>query len=499
MDVEVSKTVVQDGAQPAEEDPEPGEGSGRQSPSGSSRRPGRGHGDMTRGPILLSLVFFALPILLTNFFQQFYVTVDSMILGQWSGNVALAAVSTCAFLTSTVICFFNGLAVGAGVVLAQLFGSRDYRRFGRSVWTAGALSLVGGVVASAVCFAVARPCLSLMNLDGEVLEQAVLYMHVYAVSTLPMVVYNMGASVFRAHGDSRTPMVILICASVVNLGLALLFVAVLGMGVFGAALGTVIAQTLSAAAMAVRAWMCRATLHIDHVAPTVDRALLKRMLGIGVPNGVQMTVICLSGVIISSQINLYGLEAMDGFGAYSKIDGWLYMPIGAIQNAVVTFVGQNVGAHDFLRSRRGVWVGMALNVAVTFVLCATMWLLRYPVLGLFSPDPAVVEEGIRAMSTIIPLYFVYAVYMSMGGLYYGVGSTMVPMLFALAFMCALRIAWVFTVQAVAPSPEAVYMSYPIAWLFMVASMFLYYRWGKWNYKEEIRGAARVQSASDSLK
>lgn len=451
----------------------------------------RGHGDMTRGPILLSIVLFALPILLTNFFQQFYVTVDSMILGQWSGNVALAAVSTCAFLTSTVICFFNGLAVGAGVVLAQLFGSRDFRRFGRCVWTAGALSLVGGVVASVVCFAVARPCLSLMNLEGEVLEQAVLYMHVYAVSTLPMVVYNMGASVFRAHGDSRTPMVILICASIVNLALALLFVAVLGMGVFGAALGTVIAQTLSAAAMVVRAWVRRSALHIDRVAPTVDRALLRRMLGIGVPNGVQMTVICLSGVIISSQINLYGLETMDGFGAYSKIDGWLYMPIGAIQNAVVTFVGQNIGAHDFLRARRGVWLGLVLNVAVTVVLCLAMWLLRYPVLGMFSPDPAVVEEGVRAMATIVPLYFVYAIYMSMGGLYYGVGSTMAPMLFALTFMCALRIVWVFAVQAIAPSPEAVYMSYPVAWLFMVASMFLYYAFGHWNYRDEVKGARAV--------
>lgn len=451
----------------------------------------RGHGDMTRGPILLSLAMFALPILLTNFFQQFYVTVDSMILGQWSGNVALAAVSTCAFLTSTIICFFNGLAVGAGVVLAQLFGSQDNKRFGRCVWTAGALSLAGGVLASIVCFAIARPCLALMNLEGEVLEQAVLYMHVYALSTLPMVVYNMGASVFRAHGDSRTPMVILIGASVANLALALLFVAALGMGVFGAALGAVIAQTLSAVAMVVRAWMRRRVLHIDEIAPTIDASLLKRMLGIGVPNGVQMTVICLSGVIISSQINLYGLETMDGFGAYSKIDGWLYMPIGAVQNAVVTFVGQNVGAHNFVRARRGVWIGMALNVVVTIALCSGMWLLRYPVLGMFSPDPNVVLEGIRAMSTIIPLYFVYAIYMSMGGLYYGVGSTVVPMLLALAFMCVMRIVWVFAVQAIAPSPEAVYMSYPVAWLFMVASMFAYYAFGRWNYRDEIKKAGTV--------
>ncbi len=458
----------------------------------------KGHGDMTQGAILPSLVLFALPILLTNFFQQLYVTVDSMILGQWSGNVALAAVSSCGFLTATIICFFNGLAVGAGVVLAQLFGSRDTRRFGRCVWTAGALSLVGGVAACLVCFAVARPCLALMNLEGEVLEQAVLYMRVYAVSTLPMVVYNMGASAFRAHGDSRTPMTILVGASVVNLVLALLFVAVMDMGVFGAALGTVVAQALSAAAMVVCAWTRRSVLHIDRVPPTVDRTLLRRMLGIGVPNGVQMTVICLSSVIISSQINLYGLETMDGFGAYSKIDGWLYMPIGSIQNAIVTFVGQNIGAHDFLRARRGVWVGLALNVVVTVALCLAMWGLRYPVLGLFSPDSAVVREGIRAMAIIVPLYFVYAIYMSVCGLYYGVGSTMVPMMFALAFMCVLRIAWVLAAQAVAPSPEAIYMSYPVAWFFMVASMFAYYVWGCWNYKDEIRGAVRVCASGDSV-
>lgn len=445
------------------------------------------HGDMTQGGIIASLVLFALPMLVTNFFQQFYVTVDSMILGQWSGKVALGAVSNCATLIATIVCFFNGVAVGTGVVLAQFFGARQKERFGRAVWATGALSLVAGLLMTAICLAIARPCLALMNLEGEVLDQGTLYMHVYAISMLPMVVYNMGSSVFRAFGDSRTPMVILIIASLFNLGAAFAFVAVLGMGVFGAALATVLAQLLSAIATVACIWRRRATACIDGTRPSADLGIIKRMLGIGVPSGVQMTVICLSGVIISSQINLYGIEVMDGFGAYSKIDGWLYMPCGAIQGAVVTFVGQNVGASKFDRARRAMFAGAGLAVAVTVVLCAALWLLRYPVLGLFSPDAEVVLHGIEAMSVILPLYFMYAIYMALCGLYYGVGSTMVPMVLAVAFMCVLRIIWVALVQNLAPSPSMIYISYPIAWVFMVASLTAYYFKGTWRYRDQIRG------------
>lgn len=441
---------------------------------------------MTEGPIAVSLVLFALPMLATNFFQQFYVTVDSMIVGQWSGNVALAAVSTCAFLISTIVCFFNGLSVGAGVVLAQLFGARETRRFGNAVWGAGVLSVAGGLLMTALCVGLSRPCLALMNLEGDVLEQAVLYMRVYALGMLPMVVYNMGSAVFRSHGDSRTPMVVLAVSSVLNLLLACLFVIALGLGVLGAALATACAQLFSAALTVAVVWRRRAMLHIDGPRPAIDWALVKRMLVVGVPNGVQMMVICLSGVIVSSQINLYGLEAMDGYGAYTKVDGWLYMPIGSIQSAIVMFVGQNIGAGHYDRAKRGVLVGLGLAVGTTLVLCSLMWAVRYPVLGMFSPDPEVVRYGVQAMTMLLPLYWVYAIYMALCGLYYGVGSTVAPMLFALTFMCVMRIAWVLSVQAIAPSTTTIYLSYPISWCCMVVALVAYYRVGKWRYKEQIR-------------
>ena len=452
-------------------------------------------GSMTEGPIAAPLVLFAVPMLVTNFFQQFYVTVDSMIVGQWSGNVALGAVSTCAFLISTIVCFFNGLSVGAGVVLAQLFGARDTRRFGNAVWGAGALSVVGGLLMTALCVALSRPCLSLMNLEGDVLGQAVLYMRTYALGMLPMVVYNMGSAVFRAHGDSRTPMVVLAVSSVLNLLLACLFVIVLSLGVLGAALATACAQLFSAVLTVSLVWRRRTMLYIDGPRPPIDRALVKRMLVVGVPNGVQMMVICLSGVIVSSQINLYGIEAMDGYGAYTKIDGWLYMPIGSIQSAIVMFVGQNIGAGRYDRAKRGVLVGMGLAVGTTLALCALMWAVRYPVLGMFSPDPEVVHYGVQAMAMLLPLYWVYAIYMALCGLYYGVGTTVAPMLFALTFMCVMRIAWVLGVQAIAPSTTTIYLSYPISWCCMVVGLTLYYRVGTWRYKEQIRAVpwiGRVQ-------
>lgn len=460
----------------------------RVSQAGVQRGP---KGSMTEGGIAAPLVLFALPMLMTNFFQQFYVTVDSMIVGQWSGNVALAAVSTCAFLISTIVCFFNGLSVGAGVVLAQLFGARDTRRFGNAVWGAGMLSVVGGLAMTLLCVGLSRPCLGLMNLEGEVLEQAVLYMRTYALGMLPMVVYNMGSAVFRAHGDSRTPMLVLAASSVLNLLLACLFVIGLSMGVFGAALATACAQLFSALLTAAVVWRRREMLHIAAGCSRLDFALVRRMLVVGVPNGVQMMVICLSGVIVSSQINLYGLEAMDGYGAYTKVDGWLYMPIGSIQSAIVMFVGQNIGAGRYDRAKRGVLVGLGLAVGTTIVLCALMWAIRYPVLGMFSPDPAVIRYGVQAMAVLLPLYWVYAIYMAVCGLYYGVGSTVAPMVFALTFMCVMRIVWVLGVQAMAPSTTTIYLSYPISWCCMVAALVAYYRWGTWRYKEQIRSVPWV--------
>ena len=475
----------------------PAEPRGATTPTGGPK-PARERGDMTQGAILPTLVLFALPMLATNFFQQFYVTVDSMILGHWAGNVALAAVSSCSYLISTITCFFFGVSLGAGVVLAQLFGARNYGRYGRAVWAAGVLALVGGLIMTGVAWAISRPCLALMNLQGEVLDAGTLYMRTYACSMLPMVIYNMGSAVFRSRGDSRTPMVILIIASLFNLVLAYTFVAVLGMGVFGAGLATTLAQTLSATITLLRVRSQRELFHIAGVRPVVDGSIVRKMLSIGVPNGIQQTVICLSSVIISSQVNLYGVEAMDGFGAYSKIDGWLYMPVGAVQGAITTFVGQNVGARRFDRARRGVIAGVGVNVGITIVLVCAMWMLRYPVLGMFSPDPEVTRLGIEAMSVIVPLYFLYATYMAIGGLFFGVGSTIVPMILAVAFMCVLRIAWVLSVQAIAPGLPGIYASYPVAWVFMVAGMLAYYRWGTWTYKHEIQsGKSLAERAADT--
>ena len=448
----------------------------------------RDRGDMTQGRILPTLALFALPMLMTNFFQQFYVTVDSMILGHWAGNVALGAVSSCAYLIATITCFFFGVSVGAGVILAQLFGARENERFGRAVWGTGYLAIVAGVLMMAVSVGLSRPALAAMNLTGEALDDAVLYMRVYSLSMLPMVVYNMGSAVFRARGDSRTPMVILAVASLFNLAVAFLFVAGFRWGVVGAASATALAQTLSATLTVVCVWRERAAYHIAGTRPTFDWPVCRRMLSVGIPNGIQSTVICVSSVIISSQVNLYGIEATDGFGAYSKIDGWLYMPVGAIQGAITMFVGQNTGAHRFDRAKKGVAAGMFLNVGVTFVLVAVIWTLRWQLLGLFSPDPQVAALGVEAMAVVVPLYFVYSVYMSLNGLFYGVGSAMVPMLLAVAFMCALRVVWVLGTQALAPSLPAIYASYPIAWVCMVVSELAYYRFGSWKHREQVRAA-----------
>ncbi len=444
--------------------------------------------DMTQGGIVSGLVLFALPLLITNFFQQFYVTVDSMILGQWSGDIALGAVSSCSYLIMAVICFFGGVSVGAGIVLAQLFGAHNDEHFGRAVWTTGGLALIAGVLMILISLAISRPCLALMNLEGEVLEQGVLYMRVYSISMLPMVVFNMAAAVFRSQGDSRTPMVILIITSAFNLGMALLFVAVCGMGVFGAALATVLAQLLSAVIAVICIWRRRSAVHIEGMRPAFDRAIAKRILLIGIPNGTQSMVISLSSVIISSQVNLFGLEAMDGFGAYSKIDGWIYMPVGSIQSAIVTFVGQNIGAGTFARARRGVAVGIILNVAVTIGLCLLMWALRYPVLGLFSSNPDVIAYGVQAMACIIPLYFVYAFYMSISGLYFGVGSTIAPMAFSLIFMCVMRIAWVLVMPLLIPGLPTIYISYPVSWVCMLIALGIYYFRGKCHYADKVRQA-----------
>ncbi len=445
--------------------------------------------DMTSGPILPAIALFSLPILVTFLFQQLYVTIDGMILGRFVGNVALAAVSNCGYLTATIVCFFNGVSVGAGVVLAQLFGARDHDRFGRAVWAAGFLALASGLVLTVASIVLARPCLSLMNLSGEVLDQAVLYMVVYAFSSLPMTVYNMGCAVFRSFGDSRTPMAILAVSSLANVGLALLFVVAWGWGVFGAALGAVFAQLIAGVLTCLLVWRRRRVCCIEATRPSLDRRLLRWMLSIGLPSGVQVSVLCASSIFISARINTFGLEVMGGFGAYSKIDGWFYLPAEAVQAGIMTFVGQNLGARRYARARHAVRRGLVLNVLVMAALCAIVYLFRYPVIGLFSSDPAVVEAGVQALATIVPLYFLYAAYCALGGLFDGVGSTRVPMVLSLLIMCVARIVWIYTAGLAFPSPVTIYLSYPVTWVAIVAASLVYAYKGSWNHARDIRGSA----------
>ena len=434
---------------------------------------------MTEGSIAKSLLLFAVPLILGNLLQQLYNTADSIIVGNFVGANALAAVGSSGSPIYLLIGFSQGVAVGAGVVVAQYLGAKDRADTQLAVHTALAISVVMGLILTIGGVACGRALLEWMNTPAEVLEDAVTYIRIYFGGVLFSVVYNMIAGILNAAGNSRRSLIYLAYASLTNILLDLVFIVGLKMGVAGAAIATDISQLVSCL-LSLR-FLLR--VEDDYRVRLRDIRLHGRMalriIRVGLPTGIQNMVISFSNVLVQASVNSYGAAAMAGFAAYMKVDGFNILPVSSISMAATTFVGQNYGAGRLDRVRKSVWVTLALGVCYTLTTGALLLLGQDPIMRLFTTDEAVIAFGCSAMRWFCPFYFLLSILHGLAGAVRGTGASVPPMVVLLVSLCLFRVLWIQWILPLFGTYEGVMMVYPVSWALGAVLMILYTWKGRW--------------------
>lgn len=450
----------------------------------------RGHDTMMEGVIWRPLLQFFFPILLGTFFQQLYNTVDAMVVGKFVGKVALAAVGgATGNLINLLVGFFVGLSSGATVILSQFWGARQTDGVQRAVHTAAAMALLGGALLMGIGLLFSEQLLTLMGTPAEVMPGAVTYIRIYFLGTIPMMIYNIGSGLLRAVGDSRRPLLFLVASCMTNIVLDVLFVLGMNMGVAGAAYATILSEAVSAVLVVLT--LMRSTLpyrlHLRKIR--LDMPLLGQILRIGFPAGLQSVLYSISNVIIQVSVNGFGTDVLAAWTAYGKMDGLFWMTSSAFGVAITTFAGQNFGAKQYDRMRRGVMVCLGMAAVATLLLSATLLSLGGGLFRLFSSDEAVVAQGLKILHLLVPTYITYLGIEIFAGAVRGAGDSLIPTLMTLAGVCVLRLIWVL---GIAPSHHDVtfmLLCYPITWSVTSLMFIAYYFKGGW-LQRCIRKAAR---------
>lgn len=430
---------------------------------------------MTTGPIWKRITYFAMPILLGNFFQQMYNTVDSLIVGNYLGLNALAAVSSSGSLINMLIGFLMGVSTGAGVVVAGFFGARDEKNLRKAVHTTVAFGLVAGVVMTVLGMALSPQILRWMDTPEKVMEQSVVYLRIYFLGSLGNVLYNICVGVLQAVGDSRHPLYYLIISSVVNLVLDLVFIAVLGFGVGGAAVATVISQIVSAVLCLAQLTRSRKAYGLRWREIRFHRNMLVQVLRMGVPSGVQNSIINFANVIVQSNVNAFGEMAMAGYGAYTKVEGFAFLPITSFAMALTTFIGQNLGAKEFERAKKGARFGILSAMILAELIGVVIFLLAPQLIAAFDDTPEVIVFGTDKSRTAAFFYCLLAFSHASAAVLRGAGKAVVPMVVMMVCWCVIRVTFLTIAVPLTGSILTVYWVYPLTWSLSSIAFFLYSR------------------------
>lgn len=435
----------------------------------------RNDADMTQGSIWPLLLRFALPLAVGMLFQQLYNTVDMVVVGQFVGTEAQAAVGSVSSIVNMLVGLCSGLSMGAGVVISQAYGAHDKERLQASVHTTVSLTFVLCAIATAVGLLIARPMLRAMSTPEDVFDEASLYLTIYFAGISGLLIYNMGGSVLRAVGDSKRPLYFLVFSAVVNTGLDLLFVIAFHLGVAGVALATILAQGLSAALVLVTMTLEKGDYGLRWNRLRMEQSTLREVLRIGWPSGIQQALTAFSNVFVQSYINRFGEATMAGWGSYNKLDAFIIVPAMAIAQASTTFVGQNWGARQPRRARQGARQSMALSLISTAVLAALLLLFSHPLMRLFSPDPDVIDNGVRFVRIITPFYLAMCMNQILSGSLRGIGNARTPMLIMLGSFVVFRQVCLFVSTKLGGGFVAVALAYPMGWVLCTLLLAAAYR------------------------
>lgn len=434
---------------------------------------------LTEGCIWKKIIGFAIPLFLGNLFQQLYNAADSLIVGNFIGSEALAAVSSSGSLIFLMIGLFNGVAMGAGVVIARYFGARDAEDLSRAIHATVFFGIVSGCVLTVLGIALTPILLRWMGTPEAVLPNSILYFRVYFAGVLGVILYNIAVGILQAVGDSKHPLYYLMISSCVNVVLDLLFVAVMGFGVGSAALATSISQCLSAV-LAFRR-LCRSKTEYQVIWKKVryDGPMLREILRIGLPSGLQNSIISFANVIVQSSINRFGAAAMAGCGVYFKIEGFGFLPITCFAMALSTFVSQNLGAERYDRVRNGSRFGIICSMIIAEAVGLGVRLLAPWLMAAFNRDPVVIAFGVQQAGVETLFWFLLALSHCMAGVLRGAGKSKVPMLVMMVCWCIIRISYITLTLHLIFDIRVVFWAYPITWLLSSLVFVAYYMRADW--------------------
>lgn len=434
---------------------------------------------MTQGNIVRQIIRFSIPLLIGNLFQQLYNMVDSIVVGNFIGKEALAAVGASNALISLVVGLFVGISTGASVVISQYYGARNAEKMHKAVHTSLAVTAIGGVILIILGIMLAVPVLTLMGTPGEVMGPASDYLRIFFTGSLFAATYNMGSGILQGVGDSRRPLYYLCVSSIVNIVLDLVFVIIFSMGVAGVAYATIIAQAVSAVLILRALSRTKDIYRLTIRKIRIYGDLLRQILVMGIPSGIQGVIISLSNVVIQASINGFGADAMAGFGSYTKLDGIIMLPITSFSMAAMTFTGQNVGAAQYGRVKKGAWQTLLISEVYTVLAAAVVLIFGKPLLEIFTRDAAVNAYGLEMMHTIAPAYVMLTLSQVLAGVYRGAGKSVLSMVMLVGNMVGVRLVWVSVAGAIAPSFRMVIIGFGVSWLTAALTTAIYGWKGKW--------------------
>lgn len=420
--------------------------------------------DMTKGSPLKVIILFTLPLLLGNVFQQLYNICDSAIVGQFVGDDAMAAVSSSGSLINLLIGLVQGISVGAGIVIAQYFGARNIEKMSKTIHTTVVFSLVLGIILSFIGYFAAPVLLRWMGTDEEILPNSITYFHTYFIGVIFTVLYNAGSSILRAVGDSKRPLYYLIVASIINVGLDFLFVGVFKWGIIGVGVATIIAQAVSSILTFIQLFLTKEEYKIEFKKLKFTKDELIKIIQYGIPTGLQNSIISLSNTFILSNINSFGKIATTSYGAYSKIEGFATLPSGSFSMALSTYVGQNIGAKDYKRTKNGGYKGLLLSMIATEFLGIMIILLGKYLVGIFTNTEVVIQQALTQISIIAPFYFLLAYSHGMSGILRGAGYSKTPMFIMIICWVIVRICGIpIALNYIHNDVTTIFWFYPFTW------------------------------------
>lgn len=430
--------------------------------------------DMTSGPMLPGIFRFAIPLALSGMLQLAFNAADVIVVGKFAGSTALAAVGSTGALINLIINLFVGLSTGVNVLVANYRGAGRLEDVRKTVHTAMSVAFAGGILLVFIGIILARPMLELMDSPDTVIGQATLYMQIYFVGMPAFMVYNFGASVLRAVGDTKRPLIFLSIAGVINVVLNMIFVIFFHMGVAGVAIATVTSQVVSAVLIVRCMILSDGIYKLDLHNLRIDSRKFTRMLRIGLPAGLQGSLFSISNVLIQSSVNSFGDLVMAGNAAAGNLEGFVYTAMNSLYQANLSYTSQNYGALKYKRIDRSLLLCLGVVTLIGGLLGNIVYLLGPHLLSLYDSDPAVIQYGMNRLAVIATTYFLCGIMEVASGSIRGLGYAIIPMVVSLSGACIMRIVWIYTVFAMVPTQFVLYLSYPISWVLTFAAHLVTY-------------------------